>query len=705
MTTATATPSDLAARANAGTPLGTPEIDNLAINTIRTLAMDAVQAANSGHPGAPMGLAAVAYALWQGELRFDPARPTWANRDRFVLSNGHASMLLYALLSLAGVQDAEGRPSVPVEELMRFRQLGSRCPGHPESHLTAGVETTTGPLGQGLATSVGMAIASRHLGARYNRPGYTLFDHHVWAICGDGCLMEGISAEAASLAGHLGLSNLTWIYDSNRITIEGRTDLAYSDDVAARFAGAGWNVLHVGDANDLAQLARAFRTARASADRPTMIVVESHIGFGSPKKQDSASAHGEPLGEEEIRATKRFYGWPEDAKFLVPDGVRERFDERMGARGRAASAEWDRRLEAYGKAYPWLADEVRTMLAGGLPEGWDQDMAPFPADPKGNATRNTSGIVLNQIARRVPWMIGGSADLAPSTKTLLTFEGAGSFQRGTPEGRNMHFGIREHAMSAVLNGMALSGLRAYGAGFLIFSDYGRGAIRLASIMELPVVHVFTHDSIYVGEDGPTHQPVEQLAGLRAVPGMYVYRPCDANEVRACWRQIMGHAHNPSVIALTRQNLPTLDRSRHAGEDGCARGAYILSDADCGDPEVLLVGSGSEVHLCLAAQELLAQESIRARVVSMPCTRLFEDQDDAYREHVLPRGVRARVTVEAGSTTGWDRYAGLDGEMVGMRSFGASAPAGEVAAHFGFTPARVAEAARASLARVRAGGAR
>ena len=710
MTTATATPSTQPpspqpVNANAGTPVGTPAIDNLAITTIRTLAMDAVQAANSGHPGAPMGLAAVAYALWQEELRFDPSQPKWANRDRFVLSNGHGSMLLYALLHLAGVEDASGGPSVPLDDIRRLRQLGSRCPGHPESHLTAGVETTTGPLGQGLGNSVGMAIASRHLGARYNRPGYELFDHHVWAICGDGCLMEGISAEVASLAGHLGLANLTWIYDSNRITIEGKTDLAYSDDVAARFAGAGWSVLRVGDANDLPQLARAFRAARAATERPTMIIVDSHIGWGSPKKVDTAAAHGEPLGEEEIRATKRVYGWPEDAKFLVPDGVRERFDERLGARGRAASAEWNARLEAYGRAYPWLAAEVRTMLAGALPEGWDKDIAPFPADPKGNATRNTSGIVLNQIARNLPWMIGGSADLAPSTKTLLTFEGAGSFQRATPAGRNMHFGIREHAMSAILNGMALSGLRPYGAGFLIFSDYGRGAIRLASIMELPVVHVFTHDSIYVGEDGPTHQPVEQLAGLRAVPGMFVYRPCDANEVSACWRQIMGHAHSPSVIALTRQNLPTLDRTRYAPAEECARGGYILSEAEGGAPEVILVGSGSEVHLCLAAQEMLAKESVRARVVSMPCTRLFDEQDAAYREGVLPRGVAARVTVEAGTTMGWERYAGLDGETVGMHSFGASAPAGEVAAHFGFTPERVAEAARASLARVRAGGAR
>jgi len=699
-----------AATANAGTPMGTPEIDNLAINTIRTLSMDAVQAADSGHPGTPMALAPVAYALWQDVMRFDPANPRWANRDRFVLSNGHSSMLLYSLLHLAGVQrvghdgHATGELAVPLDDIKRFRQLDSLCPGHPESHLTTGVETTTGPLGQGLATSVGMAIASQWLGARYNRPGYSLFDYRVWTICGDGCLMEGISTEAASLAGHLGLSNLCWIYDSNRITIEGATNLAYSDDVAARFAGYGWNVLHVGDANDVRQLVRAYETAKRSTDRPTLIIVESHIGYGAPKKQDTASAHGEPLGEEEIRATKRWYGWPEDAKFLVPEGVRERFAEKLGTRGAAASAEWNARFEAYAKAYPWLADEVRTMLARGLPQGWDKDLKPFPADAKGNATRNSSGQVLNQIARNVPWMIGGSADLAPSTKTLLTFDGAGSFQRNARGGRNMHFGIREHAMAAVCNGLALSGLRPYGSGFLIFSDYARGAIRLSSIMELPVTHVFTHDSIFVGEDGPTHQPIEQLIGLRAVPGMHVFRPCDANEVVECWRLVMGLTHHPAVMALTRQNLPTLDRTRFAAADNCAFGGYVLSEAEGGAPDVILIGSGSEVHLCLAAQELLAKESIRARVVSMPCTALFDAQDGAYRAAVLPPSVRARVTCEAASTVGWDRYAGLEGETVGMTGFGASAPAKDLATHFGFTPERVAEAARRSLARVR-GGAR
>jgi transketolase len=695
---------------NAGTPIGTPDIDNLAINTIRTLSMDGVQAADSGHPGTPMALAPVAYTLWQDILRYDPANAHWANRDRFVLSNGHASMLLYSLLHLAGVQrlDHDGRQTgelaVPLDDIKRFRQLGSLCPGHPESHLTTGVETTTGPLGQGLATSVGMAMASKWLGARYNRPGYTLFDFHVYSICGDGCMMEGISGEAASLAGHLGLANLCWIYDFNRITIEGSTDLAYNDDVATRFMGYGWNVLRVGDANDVPQLLRAYQSATRTIDRPTLVVVDSHIGFGSPKKQDTASAHGEPLGEEEIKATKRGYGWPEDAKFLVPDGVRERFAEKIGARGAAASAEWNARFVAYAKAYPWLAEEVRTMLARGLPDGWDKDLKAFPADAKGNASRNTSGQVLNAIAKNVPWMIGGSADLAPSTKTLLTFDGAGSFQKDAYGGRNLHFGIREHAMAAIVNGLTLSGLRAYGSGFLIFSDYARGGLRLGAIMEIPALHVFTHDSIYVGEDGPTHQPIEQLVGLRAIPGMHVFRPCDANEVVHCWRAVMTLTHHASAMILTRQNLPTLDRSIYSSEEGCSRGAYVLSDAEGGTADVILIGSGSEVHLCIAAKEILAKDSVKVRIVSMPCTGIFDEQDEAYRASVLPSAVRARVTCEAASTMGWDRYAGLDGECIGMTSFGASAPAKDVAAKFGFTAENVAAAARRSLARVR-GGAR
>lgn len=695
---------------NAGTPIGTPDIDNLAINTIRTLSMDGVQAADSGHPGTPMALAPVAYTLWQDVLRYDPANAHWANRDRFVLSNGHASMLLYSLLHLAGVQrlDHDGRQTgelaVPLDDIKRFRQLGSLCPGHPESHLTTGVETTTGPLGQGLATSVGMAMASKWLGARYNRPGYTLFDFHVYSICGDGCMMEGISGEAASLAGHLGLANLCWIYDFNRITIEGSTDLAYNDDVATRFMGYGWNVLRVGDANDVPQLLRAYQSATRTVDRPTLVVVDSHIGFGSPKKQDTASAHGEPLGEEEIKATKRGYGWPEDAKFLVPDGVRERFAEKIGARGAAASAEWNARFGAYAKAYPWLAEEVRTMLARGLPDGWDKDLKAFPADAKGNASRNTSGQVLNAIAKNVPWMIGGSADLAPSTKTLLTFDGAGSFQKDAYGGRNLHFGIREHAMAAIVNGLTLSGLRAYGSGFLIFSDYARGGLRLGAIMEIPALHVFTHDSIYVGEDGPTHQPIEQLVGLRAIPGMHVFRPCDANEVVHCWRAVMTLTHHASAMILTRQNLPTLDRSIYSSEEGCSRGAYVLSDAEGGTADVILIGSGSEVHLCIAAKEILAKDSVKVRIVSMPCTGIFDEQDEAYRASVLPSAVRARVTCEAASTMGWDRYAGLDGECIGMTSFGASAPAKDVAAKFGFTAENVAAAARRSLARVR-GGAR
>ena len=695
---------------NAGTPLGTPAIDNLAINTIRTLSMDGVQAADSGHPGTPMALAPVAYTLWQDMLRYDPADPHWANRDRFVLSNGHASMLLYSMLHLSGVMRLDhsgtrtGELAVPLDDLKRFRQLDSLCPGHPESHLTTGVETTTGPLGQGLATSVGMAMASKWLGEHYNRPGYQLFDFRAWSICGDGCMMEGLSGEAASLAGHLGLSNLCWIYDFNRITIEGSTDLAYNDDVATRYLGYGWNVLRVADANDLPRLSHAYQTAARTTDRPTLIIVDSHIGYGSPKKQDTASAHGEPLGEEEIRVTKRGYGWPEDAKFLVPDGVRERFAEKLGARGAAASAEWNVRFEAYAKAYPWLAQEVRTLLARGLPEGWDKDLKQYPADAKGNASRNTSGQVLNLIAKNVPWLIGGSADLAPSTKTLLTFEGAGSFQKESYGGRNLHFGIREHAMSAIVNGLTLSGLRAYGAGFLIFSDYARGGLRLGAIMQIPALHIFTHDSIYVGEDGPTHQPIEQLVGLRAVPGMHVFRPCDANEVIQCWREVMTRTHHASAFALTRQNLPTLDRTKFASEEGCARGAYVLSDAEGATPDVILIGSGSEVHLCLSAKEQLESEGIKVRVVSMPCTGIFEEQDEAYRASVLPSGVRARVTCEAASTMGWDRYAGLDGECIGMTTFGASGPAKDVAKFFGFTPERVAEAARKSLARVR-GGAR
>ncbi|MFM1832168.1 MAG: hypothetical protein RLZZ461_484 [Planctomycetota bacterium] len=699
----------------AGTPGDVPAIDALAINTIRTLSMDAVQAADSGHPGTPMALAPVAYALWQHRLRYDPADPLWPNRDRFVLSNGHASMLLYSLLHLAGVHavDEHGHPTdaeaVSLDDIRNFRQLDSRCPGHPEYHWTAGVETTTGPLGQGLATSVGMAMASRWFAARYNRPGFELFDHSVFSICGDGCLMEGVSGEAASLAGHLGLSNLCWIYDNNRITIEGSTDLAYNDDVATRFLGYGWNVLRVADANDVDRLVQAFETFDATTDRPTMIIVDSHIGWGAPNKQDTASAHGEPLGAEEIRLAKESYGWPADASFLVPDGVRERFDEGMGARGRDARAAWNEMFARYATEHPALAEDLRRIREHRLPDDWDADLAEFPADAKGMATRASNGKVLNMVANRVPWLIGGSADLAPSTKTLITDSSAGSFQRpgsraaGDYAGRNLHFGIREFAMAAACNGLTLSGLRAYGAGFLIFSDYCRAAIRLSALMEIPVVYVFTHDSIGLGEDGPTHQPIEQLASLRAMPGLAVFRPCDANEVVECWRTIMPMTHEPAVLALSRQNLPTLDRSRYGAASGVAKGGYVLADCE-GTPEVILVATGSEVHPSLAAHEQLAAEGVRSRVVSLPCSSLFEQQDAAYRESVLPRGVRARVCVEQGSTFGWDRYAGVDGEIIGMTRFGASAPIEVLQKTFGFEPENIVAAAKRSMARVAGGDA-
>ena len=699
----------------AGTPGDVPEIDALAINTIRTLSMDAVQAANSGHPGTPMALAPVAYALWQHRLRYDPADPIWPDRDRFVLSNGHASMLLYSLLHLAGVKavnpkyETTGAPAVTLEDIRQFRQLDSRCPGHPEYRWTSGVETTTGPLGQGIATSVGMSMACRWMGARYNRPGFKLFDHSVFAICGDGCLMEGVSNEAASLAGHLGLSNLCWIYDNNRITIEGHTDLAYGDDVATRFLGYGWNVLRVSDANDVDRLTQAFETFDATDDRPTMIIVDSHIGWGAPHKQDTASAHGEPLGDEEIRLAKEAYGWPTDSKFLVPDGVYERFQELVGARGLGAREAWFEMFARYEAEHPELADEVRRMQKRELPEDWDADLEPFPADEKGMATRASSGKVLNMVAGRVPWLIGGAADLAPSTKTLITDPDAGSFQRaggtaaGDYGGRNLHFGIREFAMAAACNGMSLSKVRCYGAGFLIFSDYCRAAIRLSALMEIPVVYIFTHDSIGLGEDGPTHQPIEQIASLRAMPGVLVFRPCDANEVLECWRHLMPMKHEPVIFALSRQNLPTLDRERYAPASHVVRGGYVLSDSEDGEPEVVLIATGSEVHPCLAAQESLRSEGIRSRVVSLPCWSLFEREDKAYRDSVIPPGVKARVCVEQAATFGWERYAGDHGEIIGMTRFGASAPIAELQKEFGFEPSDVVAAAKRSLENVRAGG--
>jgi len=688
-------------------PIMKKQIDELCINTIRTLSMDAVQQANSGHPGTPMGMAPVVYCLWQRFLRFDPDDPIWPNRDRFVLSIGHASMLLYSMLHLTGVKavnpkyETLGEPSVTLEDIKHFRQLDSKCPGHPEYRWTSGVETTTGPLGQGVATSVGMAIAGRWLGSHFNRPGFEMFDYNVYALCGDGCMMEGVSGEAASLAGHLKLSNLCWIYDNNKITIEGHTEWSFSEDVATRFIGYGWNVTRVGDANDLEMLERAFRTFQNTQDRPTLVIVDSHIAYGSPNKQDTHAAHGEPLGEEEIRLTKRNYGWPEEAKFLVPDEVPVHFHEGIGARGKELRAAWMTKFEAYKAAYPELADHLYKMQHRQLPDGWDQELPSFPADAKGVAGRDASSKVLNAIAKRVPWLIGGSADLAPSTKTRLTFDGAGDFTAASYGGRNFHFGIREHAMGSVLNGLSLSKVRPYGSGFLIFSDYSRPAIRLGAIMELPVVYIFTHDSIGVGEDGPTHQPVEHLASLRAIPGLITLRPADANEVVEAWRVIMKLHHEPVALILTRQALPTVDRSKYGSAAGVEKGAYVLADAGDGQPEVLLLASGSEVSLCIDAYEQLKAEGVKARVVSLPSWELFEQQDQAYRDSVLPPEVTARVSVEQASTFGWARFIGLTGERIGMKTFGASAPLKELQRKFGFTPENVIAAAKAQLAKARA----
>jgi transketolase len=680
-------------------------LDQLCVNTIRTLSMDAVQQANSGHPGTPMAMAPIAYCLWQRFLRFDPEHPIWPNRDRFVLSAGHASMLLYSLLHLTGVKavnpkyETLGEGSVSLDDIKHFRQLDGKCPGHPEYRWTSGVETTTGPLGQGVANSVGMAIGARWLGQQFNRR-FALFDYDVYALAGDGCLMEGISHEAASLAGHLGLANLCWIYDNNHITIEGNTALACSDDVATRFIGYGWNVTRVGDANDLEMLARAFETFRRTADRPTLIIVDSHIGYGAPHKQDTSGAHGEPLGEEEVRLAKRSYGWPEDAHFLVPDGVREHFRAGIGKRGAELRDAWMEKLEAYRVECPELYDQAYRMLRRELPDGWDRDLTAFPADPKGLATRESSGQALNAVARNVPWLIGGSADLAPSTKTRLTAEGAGDLQRDTPGGRNLHFGIREQAMGAVVNGLALSKVRAFGSGFFIFSDYMREPIRLSALMEIPTIWIFTHDSIGVGEDGPTHQPVEQLASLRAIPGLLVLRPADANEVVEAWRVIMELRHEPAVLVLTRGAVPTFDRERYASASGLAQGAYVLAEAEGGPPEVLLLGTGSEVALCIAAYEQLKSEGIRARVVSMPSWELFEKQSQMYRDSVLPPTVSARVVVEAASGFGWAQYAGSGGAILAMHTFGTSAPLQQLLQRYGFTAHHVVSAARAQIARVR-----
>ncbi len=680
------------------------QLDQLSINTIRTLSIDAVQQANSGHPGTPMALAPMVYTIWNRVLRFDPEDPIWPDRDRFVLSNGHASMLLWSVLHLTGTKavnaDYErlGQAAVSLDDIRRFRQLDSRAPGHPEYHWVSGVETTTGPLGQGLATSVGMAIAQKWLAQRYNRPSFDIFDHRIYVVCGDGCLMEGVASEAASLSGHLGLNNLCWVYDNNHITIEGNTRLAFTEDVATRFQGYGWNVLRVGDANDIDRIEHALEVFQETKVRPTLIILDSHIGYGSPHRHDTPEAHGEPLGEEEVRLTKRSYGWPEEAKFLVPDGVREYFAAGIGRRGAEARRRWTDLLAAYRVKYPELATEIDQMERRELPAGWDRNLPVFPADAKGIAGREASGKVLNLLAQNIPWFLGGSADLGPSNKTLLKYEGAGDFQADSPGGKNLHFGIREHAMAAVVNGLALSKLRPFGATFFIFSDYARPAIRLSAIMELPTLLVFTHDAMGDGEDGPTHQPVEQLLSLRAIPGLLVLRPGDANEVVEAYRHIVQLRHKPAVLALSRQPLPTLDRSKYAPASGVARGAYVLGDPPGGKPEVILIATGSELSLAVGAHEQLLAEGVRSRVVSMPSWDLFEHQSREYRESVLLPGVKARVAVEQGSTLGWERYVGESGQVIGMKTFGASAPLKELQKKFGFEPSRVVAAALEQLGR-------
>jgi transketolase len=651
-----------------------------------------------------MGLAPVVYSLWQSFLRYDPADPLWPNRDRFVLSAGHASMLLYSTLHLAGVRavNAKGEVqkelSVPMEEIKRFRQLGSRTPGHPESHITTGVETTTGPLGQGVANSVGMAIAEKWLAENFNQPGFELFNFRVYSVCGDGDLMEGVAGEAASLAGHLGLSNLCWIYDNNRVTLDGPASWSFSEDMMTRFVGYGWNVTRVADANDLLQLSRAYKTFLNTTDKPTLIVVDSHIGYGSPHKQDSYEAHGEPLGEAEVKLAKQNYGWPEDAKFLVPDGVYQHFQDGVGARGNDERTKWNALYAEYSKKFPELAGRLAKMQRRALPDGWDKNLPNFPADPKGMATRESSGKVLNALAQNIPWLVGGSADLAKSNKTNLLFEGAGDFFTNEYKGRNIHFGVREHGMGAAVNGLTLTGLRGFSATFFNFSDYMRASMRLAALMEIPVLFIFTHDSIGVGEDGPTHQPVEQLASLRAMPNMLVLRPGDANEVTEAYKVAIQHTHGPSTLVFSRQPMPTIDRTKYAPASGVAKGAYVLADADGGKPEVILMGTGTELQHCVAAYEKLKAEGIKARVVSMPCWEIFDQQDAAYKESVLPAAVTARVSIEMGATLGWDRYVGAKGKMIGMRSFGASAPLKDLLPKFGFGPDFVVTAAKQLLGR-------
>jgi transketolase len=680
------------------------QLDLLAINTIRTLSIDAVQQANSGHPGAPMGLAPVAYVLWQRFLRYDPEDPVWPNRDRFVLSNGHASMLLYSMLYLAQVRginpeyQQRGEFALTLDDIKRFRQIDSKTPGHPEYRLAAGIETTTGPLGQGVGTSVGMAIACRWAAQYFNRPGYDIFSYNVYTFCSDGDLMEGVGSEAASLAGHLKLSNLCWIYDDNKVTLDGPSDWSFSEDVARRFRAYGWNVAHVTDANDLDMLSKAYNNFLQTKDRPTLIIVNSHIGYGAPHKQDTNAAHGEPLGDDEVRLAKKNYGWPEDAKFLVPDGVLEHFREGIGRRGHELRQQWEKKYSEYRKQYPDLADQLHRMLHRELPDGWDKNLPVFPADPKGIGTRESSGKVINALAANVPWLVGGSADLGGSNKTRLT--SGHDFQAGKYSGRNLFFGVREHGMGTAMNGMCVSKLRPFGGTFLTFSDYMRPAIRIASLMEIPTVFVFTHDSIGLGEDGPTHQPIEHLAALRAIPNLIVLRPADANEVTEAWKVIMQLRDHPVALALSRQALPTFDRTKYAPASGLSKGAYILADAEGGNPDVILMSTGSEVQWCVNAHEQLKAEGIKARVVSMPSWELFEKQGQAYKDQVLPPDVKARVTVEQATTFGWERYAGATGVMIGMHGFGASAPLKDLLKKFGFTTEHVISAAREAIARAK-----
>jgi transketolase len=668
-----------------------PSIRDLAINTIRTLSMDGVQAANSGHPGTPMALAPVTYQIWTQNMVYDPGKPEWINRDRFVLSCGHASMLLYSIIHLAGIRgvDKHGkvidRESLTLEDLKKFRQLNSPCAGHPEYGYAAGIETTTGPLGQGVGNSVGMAIASKHLAGRYNKPGYELFDFDVYALCGDGDMMEGVACEAASIAGHLKLSNLCWIYDDNGITIEGHTDLAFSENMSEKFRGLGWHTIRVTDANDLTSLQKAFDEFKATTDRPTLIIVNSVIGFGSPNKANTHGAHGAPLGDEEIKLTKKNYGWPENEKFLVPAGVREHFAEKIAGRGKPASDAWDAMFAKYSKEYPKEAAEIAALVDRKLPEGWDAGLKPFAGDAKGMATRVSSGKVLNMLSAHIPQLIGGSADLAPSTMTLIDSEG--DFSHLNFAGRNMRFGIREHGMAAVLNGMSLCGLRPYGATFFVFTDYLRPSMRLSSIMHQPVLYVLTHDSIGLGEDGPTHQPVEHLAACRAIPGLYVFRPGDANEVLYCYRAAMQLSNHPTAMVLSRQNVPTMDPAKFGDTSGAQKGGYVVSDCK-GTPKAILIGTGTELSLCIKAQEELANQGIAVRVVSMPCMELFDEQPKSYRDEVLPPSVGLRLACEAGLRLGWDKYLGMDGLFVGMTGFGASGPADQLYKHFKITAEQI-----------------